>query len=101
MAEFMPPTPGRIVWFQTDARAGHDYFVAATVAVTLHNLVPEHVAAGKIEGLESEMHVHLLCAGPDGWYSEKNVPFNPVPLRYDEDGLAVYERGTWRWPERS
>lgn len=84
----MIPTPGRIVWYQTDGR-NFDYWLPAMVTVTLDNQNIEGFNAAGIPVLESEMEVHLSVYSPGEGYVEHSVP-------YDPDG----GRRTWRWPER-
>lgn len=87
--DFAPkPTPGRVVWYQTDGR-NFDYYVPAFVVITKDNLVEEAREQGLIEGLDSEWHVHLWTPGGRDPYHEYNVPFDP-------DGSPR----SWRWPER-
>lgn len=82
------PTPGSIVWYQTDERGGKSYYLPAIVSVTMANLNPQGVEEGGLEGLDSRLHVHLNVQSPGVSYVEQNVP-------YDADGAPR----TWRWPD--
>lgn len=84
------PTPGRIVWYQTDERGGKRYYLPAIVSVTEQNLNQYGVEEGEILGLQSPWHVHLYVFSPGVPYAEQNVP-------YDPQGTPR----TWRWPERT
>lgn len=91
------PTPGRIVWYQTDGR-NYDYYVPAIVRITTANLVPEAVKDGVIEDLDSDMHVHLFVLGGHEPYPEMNVPFDGEDYEM-ADGSVRNRRRTWRWPD--
>ena len=85
------PTPGRIVWYQTDGR-NFDYWLPAIVNVTVDNQHVEGLeqAGIPILALDHPLTVHLEVSSPGENYKEYAVP-------YDADG----GRRTWRWPERS
>lgn len=110
MHYIVKPIPGEIVMYQTDGR-NYDYALPAMVSVTEENLVAEAVAAGQIEALSSELHVHLLVFGPGGLYVERDVPPAPtfgvrrtwfrrepvsgtaIPADFDSASLALREVG--------
>jgi hypothetical protein len=81
------PTPGDTVWYQTDRRGGHDYWLPATVVVTVHNQNPEGLTAAGIPTLTNPYHVHLRIHSPGNDYTEHDVPWNPDS-----------QPRTWRWP---
>lgn len=87
MAEQLP-TPGRIVWYQTDGR-NFDYYLPAVVTITVDNQNIEGLNEAGIPIVESPDEVHLRVFSPGEDYVEYGVPFDP-------DG----GRRTWRWPER-
>lgn len=83
MAERGRPTPGRVVWYQTDGRGGLRYILPAMVVVTDDNYAEgplERPAAGTV-------HLRIFSPGVD--YVELSVPYDgsdePVPR-------------SWRWP---
>lgn len=84
----MRPTPGRIVWYQTDGR-NFDYYLPALVNITTDNLVDEAVNQGLIPALSGPFHVHLWVPGGKASYYEFDVP-------YDSGGSPR----SWRWPDR-
>ena len=69
--------PGKMVYYQNDGRGGFWYFLPAIISVTRENLVQAAVEQGRIEDLDSELHVHLMVQGPGGVYPEFNVPYDP------------------------
>ena len=113
------PTPGRVVWYQTDGRNGLDYYLPATVTVT-RSSHPGDYPDGSQNPLpvpSSDLHAHLTVFTPggvgtkvedvepqtdedfvgakkmtpgSGTYVEHDVPFDPAG-----------GRRTWRWPERN
>ena len=68
---------------------------AAIVSCTVDELIQDSVDAGRIQPLDSEMHVHLLVATPSaaGSFTEFNVPFG----KPGADGKIP--PGTWCWPK--
>lgn len=124
------PTPGRIVWYQTDGRNGLDYYLPAMVTVT-RTSHPGDYPDGKPNSLpvpSSELHVHLTVLTPGGFGSEyvtvtesgdewtwkyeqeydermgKPVDFTPGSGSYVEWDVPYDPEGarrSWRWPERS
>ena len=119
------PTPGRIVWYQTDGRNDLDYILPAIVTMTKDTHAGDY-PDGTPNGLappSSEMHVHLTVFTPGGFGSTygdavtwdqvqqeelANLGYggNVIPgsgtyverdVPYDADG----GRRSWRWPERS
>lgn len=120
-AEGIPlPTPGRIVWYQTDGRNGLDYILPAMVTVT-RSSHPGDYPDGSTNPLPvpvDDLYVHLTILSPGGFgtkidegeddpesedfvgakrlipgsgsYVEHDVPFDP------NGG-----RRSWRWPERA
>lgn len=98
-AAMQPPTPGRVVHYQTDARGGHDYWLPATVIITQENWI---IGDGSVPYPVSEYHASLMVMGPGGPYVEHNVPGISLPRPYSEyvnKHLDHYQwRRTWRWP---
>jgi hypothetical protein len=85
------PTPGAIVWYQTDGR-NFDYYLPAIVNVTCDN---QHVEGLEQAGipilvLDSPLTVHLEVSSP-------GVNYKEYAVAYDPDG----GRRTWRWPDLS
>jgi hypothetical protein len=117
------PTPGRIVWYQTDGRNGLEYFLPAMVTVTKGSH-PGDYPDGRSNPLpvpSSDLHVHLTVFTPGGFGTEVHVASGPLPQPDDEaykdarklvPGSGTYvewdvpfdpngSRRSWRWPERS
>lgn len=124
------PTPGRIVWYQTDGRNGLDYHLPAMVTVT-QGSHPGNYPDGTPNSLEvptSPTHVHLTVFTPggfgstyvdeEGWETEyihgtdkdelenlgKPAKFTPGSGTYVEHDVPFDPEGgrrTWRWPERA
>ena len=119
------PTPGRIVWYQTDGRNDIDYFIPAIVTVT-QSSHPGDYPDGKPNSLKvpsSELHVHLVAFTPGGFgstyvsggetseFQQESMPnlgkpesFKPGSGSYVELDVpysAEPKRRSWRWPERS
>lgn len=118
------PSPGRIVYYQTDGRNDLDYYLPAMVTVTRQSHPGDYPDGTKnsLKVPSSDLHVHLTVFTPGGFgsvyqigneevqYQQEVSPnlgkpgeFTPgsgsyvehdVP--YDPDG----GRRTWRWPER-
>lgn len=85
------PTPGRIVWYQTDGRGGLDYFLPAMVVATRDdNQVVEGFERAGIPVLTEAFNVHLRVYSPGEDYVEHDVPWDPA---------GSYR--SWRWPTRS
>jgi hypothetical protein len=121
------PTPGRIVWYQTDGRNGLDYFLPAMVTVTRASH-PGDYPDGKPNSLpvpSSDLHVHLTVftpggfgsvyrsdEGEQGWsdYQQEDLEnlgrpaeFTPGSGSYVEWDVPYDPNGarrSWRWPER-
>jgi len=119
------PTPGRIVWYQTDGRNGLDYFLPAIVTVTEASH-PGDYPDGTPNSLgvpSSPLHVHLTVFTPGGFgssyvdqddevseYQQDSMPnlgkpksFVPGSGTYTEHDVAFDPNGgrrSWRWPER-
>lgn len=87
------PTLGRTVWYR--GNQGYYAMRAATVSCTVNELIQDSVDLGRIQPLESDMHVHLhvFTPSPAGFFPEFNVPFGQP----GEDGLIP--PGTWCWPK--
>jgi hypothetical protein len=118
------PTPGRIVWYQTDGRNGLHYFLPAMVTVTKASH-PGDYPDGRPNSLpapSSDLHVHLTVLSPGGFGTEVHtadgvagVPLSSesfvgakqlIPgsgsyvewdVPFDPDG----GQRSWRWPERT
>lgn len=118
------PTPGRIVWYQTDGRNGLDYLLPAIVTVT-QDSHPGDYPDGTPNSLpvpSSPTHVHLTVytpggfgskyhteEGEQGWsdYQRDNLgrpsQFTPGSGTYTEWDVPYDPNGnrrSWRWPER-
>lgn len=108
------PTPGRIVWYQTDGRNGLDYYLPAMVTVT-RDSHPGDYPDGKPNSLpvpSSDLHVHLTVTTPGGFGSdymteeggrrpERFVPGSGTYVEHDVPFDPDGGRRTWRWPEKS
>lgn len=121
------PTPGRIVWYQTDGRGGLDYYLAAIVSVT-QDSHPGDYPDGSPNPLavpSSQTHVHLTVFTPGGFgshyfddrgeeetFNPKNqggldqrpAEFRPGSGTYVEHDVPHDPQGSprsWRWPDRS
>lgn len=113
------PTPGRIVWYQTDGRNGLDYYLPAVVTVT-RNSHPGDYPDGSRNPLpvpSSDLHVHLTIHSPGGVgttvddvepESDSNFvgakKMNPGSGTYVEHDVPFDPNGghrTWRWPDRA
>jgi hypothetical protein len=123
------PTPGRIVWYQTDGRNGLDYYLPAMVTVT-RNSHPGDYPDGTPNSLavpSSELHVHLTVFTPGGFGSvyvnqedveseyssgvdkdelenlgkpKSFVPGSGTYVELDVPYNPAGDRRSWRWPER-
>jgi hypothetical protein len=117
------PTPGRIVWYQTDGRNGLDYILPAIVTVTRESH-PGDYPDGVPNSLPiptTEYHVHLTVFTPGGFgstyvdhddveseYDQEAMPnlgrpkrFTPGSGTYTEWDVPYNPNGgcrTWRWP---
>ena len=116
------PTPGRIVWYQTDGRNGLDYILPAIVTMTVDSHAGDYPdgTPNSLATPSSAMHVHLTVFTPGGFGSTygavtweqvqqeelANLGYggNVIPgsgtyverdVPYDADG----SRRSWRWPE--
>lgn len=122
------PTPGRIVWYQTDGRGGLDYYLAAIVSVT-QDSHPGDYPDGQPNSLQvpsSPHHVHLTVFTPGGYGSKYHTvegesgwsdyqqddlenlgrpdSFTPGSGTYVEHDVPHDPQGSprsWRWPDRS
>lgn len=119
------PTPGRIIWYQTDGRNELDYILPAIVTVTKRSH-PGDYPDGKANSLavpSSDLHVHLTVFTPGGFgstyvsdgeeseYSQDDNPnlgrpdsFVPGSGTYTELDVPydpVGSRRSWRWPEKA
>ena len=122
------PTPGRVVWYQTDGRNGLDYYLPATVTVT-RSSHPGDYPDGTPNSLSvpsSDLHVHLTVFTPGGFgssyqtdegdsswseYQQEDlenlgkpqgfVPGSGTYVEHDVPFDPAGGRRTWRWPERS
>jgi hypothetical protein len=122
--EVVRPTPGRIVWYQTDGRNGLDYILPAIVTVTRRSH-PGDYPDGKPNSLPvptTPYHVHLTVFTPGGFgstyvvgdeesaYQQASMPnlgrpdsFTPGSGTYVEWDVPYDADGSlrsWRWPER-
>jgi hypothetical protein len=95
------PRPIRMVFYR--GKLGVKAVNPAMIVTTLDNLEQAAVDAGDIPGLDSSMHAHLrvFSAGPEGGYTEYNVPHVSLvedPEMHDNwpEGPAT---GTWAWPD--
>lgn len=95
------PSPIRMVFYR--GKLGVKAVNPAMIVTTVDNLEQAAVDAGDIPALDSAMHVHLrvFSAGPDGGYTEYNVPHVSLvedPEMHDKwpEGPAT---GTWAWPD--
>lgn len=92
----MKPTLGRIVHYQTDARAGLSYPLPAIVSCTRDSHAGDYPdgTPNPLPVPDSDDHVHLtvFTPGPQGVYSELNVPL---------DDTDAPEPRTWHWPPRA
>jgi hypothetical protein len=118
------PSPGRIVWYQTDGRNGLHYFLPAIVTAT-RDSHPGDYPDGKANSLpvpSSDYHVHLTVFTPGGFgstyvaggetseYQQETMPnlgrpdsFTPGSGTYTEWDVPFSPEGaarSWRWPER-
>lgn len=119
------PTPGRIVWYQTDGRNDLDYYLPAIVAVT-RDSHPGDYPDGTPNSLvvpSSQTHVHLTVFTPGGFgstyvdqsgeeseYQQETMPnlgrpktFTPGSGTYVEHDVPFDPEGgrrSWRWPDR-
>lgn len=84
MADRGRPTPGRVVHYQTDQRAGLRYILPAMVVVT-----EESYVLGPLERPAGPGMVHLRVFSPGVDYVELSVPYD------DSDEPAPR---TWHWP---
>lgn len=117
------PTPGRIVWYQTDGRNGLDYYLPAMVTVT-RDSHPGDYPDGTPNSLavpSSDTHAHLTVQTPGGFgstyvdqddqeseYQQDSMPnlgkpktFTPGSGSYVEHDVPFDPDGSrrsWRWP---
>ena len=119
------PTPGRIVWYQTDGRNDLHYYLPAMVTVTWGSH-PGDYPDGTPNSLprpSSELHAHLTVFTPGGFgstyaidgklaeFQQSTMPnlgkpesFTPGSGTYTEWDVPYDPEGSprsWRWPERS
>ena len=130
MSDVQKPTPGRIVWYQTDGRNDLDYLLPAIVTVT-EDSHPGDYPDGTPNSLavpSSDMHCHLTVLTPGGFgsvYASHDGDVTEYAAGTDKDELenlgrpAFFTPGSgsyvehdvpfdpdggrrsWRWPERS
>ena len=116
------PTPGRIVWYQTDGRNGLDYYLPAMVTVT-RDSHPGDYPDGTPNSLSvpsSDLHVHLTVFTPGGFGSvytdqddgesryeqesairpKKFTPGSGTYVEHDVPFDPAGGRRTWHWPVR-
>ena len=119
------PSPGRIVWYQTDGRNGLHYYLPAIVTVT-RSSHPGDYPDGTPNSLcvpSTDLHVHLTVFTPGGFGSVYNVDgeeqsyqqehhpnigrpgsFRPGSGTYVEHDVPFSPDGmprSWRWPDRT
>ena len=113
------PTPGRIVWYQTDGRNGLDYILPAMVTVT-RSSHPGDYPDGRSNPLPvptDDTHIHLTILSPGGFGTKidagepesdedfiganKLIPGSGSYVEHDVPFDPNGSRRTWRWPDRS
>lgn len=119
------PTPGRIVWYQTDERNGLRYYLPAMVTVTRASHPGDYPDGTKnsLPVPTTRLHVHLTVYTPGGFGStyvgrggevseyqqdgeNLGIPasFTPGSGSYVEWDVPYSSKGlprTWRWPEKA
>lgn len=120
----LPPTLGRIVWYQTDERGGLRYMLPAIVTTTARTH-PGDYPDGRRNPMpvpESPMHVHLTVFSPGGFGTKVElehvgaverpsvadfpgahglVPGSGTYVEWNVPFDAYGAPRSWRWPDRA